>query len=269
MPDQAPIDSLKIPKYPSITEIKATGNIFVIGDVHGCIDELWELFAKVKNYQNNDNDYTMIFLGDLLDRGPYSREVVSIVRTLTEDFPDQYHCLLGNHEETHVRYERHLRTGGKNPMKKDEAFINTHLSLRPTDFDWMATLPTAIQWENFIFTHAGVIQGRGIRQETKGFLRNRFVQKMDDKYSPVGSWFDENLQKWCHPEGSLHWSEVYNEPTKIVYGHENWPEVNIRSNSIGIDTGAVYGGKLTAMVINAETKDVSFLSVPARKAYYK
>lgn len=269
MIDQALIDSLKIPKSPSITEIKATGNIFVIGDVHGCREELEGLLFEIGIYNKQNLDFTLIYLGDLLDRGPNSAWVVGHVRLCQERFPSHVYCLLGNHEETHVRYERHLRTGGTNPMKKDEAFINTHLSLRPTDFDWMATLPLAIQWENFIFTHAGVVQGRGIRQETKAFLRNRFVQKTEDKYSPVGSWFDENLQKWCHPEGSTHWSEVYNEPTKVVYGHENWPEVNIRGNSYGIDTSACYGGKLTAMVINTETKDVSFLSVPARKVYYK
>lgn len=275
MIDQALIDSLKIPKYPSITEIKATGNIFVIGDVHGCVEELCELLSNICTYQVDcRQDYskpgTIIFLGDLVDRGPESKEVVNLARSLQEDSPTQVYCLLGNHEETHVRYERHWRNGANPiPMKKSQEFIETHMSLRPTDFDWMATLPTAIQWENFIFTHAGIIQGRGIRQETKGFLRNRFVQKTDDKYSPVGSWFDENLQKWCHPERSTHWSEIYSEPTKVVYGHENWPEVNIRGNSIGIDTSCCYGGKLTAMVINTETKDVSFLSVPARKVYYK
>jgi hypothetical protein len=100
----------------------------------------------------------------------------------------------------------------------------------------------------------------------KGFLRIRYLEQKDGRYYAVGTWQDPD-GTWRHSKDSIHWTEAYKGSLKVVYGHEPLQDVRIYNNTIGLDTSCVLGNRLTAMIIDTKTKDISFESVPAKRNY--
>jgi hypothetical protein len=116
----------------------------VIGDVHGCLEELKELLAEIAAYDDGrglpKGRDRLIFVGDLVDRGPDPVGVVHFVQDLGAA------CVLGNHEEKHVRWAKHearkAETGEPNPMRPfDDRRLAEHNALSEADRRWLAALP--------------------------------------------------------------------------------------------------------------------------------
>lgn len=221
------------------------GRTILIGDVHGCLVEL-EILLKRLSVTSKD---TVIFLGDLVDKGPHSPETVNLIRQ------SGWNSLRGNHEDRYLRYLAHEEKkanvpGYFNPMRPLQGeHLRTFQSLTPEDWSFLKSCPTMIRWDDTILVHAGVDGSLPLdRQKMKDLL---------------------NLEK----VGGTHWSGSYRGKNHVVYGHSptlsGKPRIvaNSKSNSItfGLDTGCVHGGALTAMII--DPSGVSFESVPARKVY--
>ncbi len=257
-----------LPKYPAVQAIPDKyDKIVVVGDVHGHHKKYVELSGKVI-YQGTriSDEIGWVFLGDYVDRGPHSWMVVECLMGA----PDTY-CCLGNHEERHVRYGIYQQSGKPNPMKVSEDFLEVHETLTTEQLEWMAGLPAAYSWRDYLFLHAGIMPGLGLHFPLKGFLRNRYVtiNKETSKYQPSRTWQDAN-GIWQHASNAILWSDVYkgtipgykhDGPVTVVYGHQPMPEPKIEEFSIGLDTGCGEGRKLTAMVINCETLEKEFFSV--------
>src|SRR5512138_2797540 len=113
----------------------------VVGDVHGCLEELDDLLVTAGYTPGKDR---LVFLGDLLDRGPDPVGVVRRVRELGAE------CVLGNHEEKHLRYAAHEARrrddpGYRNPMRRfDARRAGEHARLTRDDLLWLAGLPRVI-----------------------------------------------------------------------------------------------------------------------------
>lgn len=244
--------------------------IIVVGDVHGCLDELTALLALV-NYDKANGD-RLIFLGDLLDRGPKSIEALRYVRELGVE------CVLGNHEEKHIRYAAHrakqLAGGPKNPMRFDSVRQAEHEALTPEDLAWMKALPTYIRFEHdgrpWIATHAGVPMDKPIdQQDLRKLVRVRYLDRRSGAYAT----HRDGPSKV--PEGSARWATLWKGPESVVYGHEAFNDVQMdvadedgAVKCFGIDTGACFGGDLTAAVFVADPMPmVVMYRVPATKAY--
>lgn len=252
--------TLKVPKYPIIKKIPDIyDNIIALGDIHGCIDQLISIYKYLPKGHN-----AIVVLGDLIDRGPASGEVV---RFLSQD-PHTY-IVMGNHDDRHIRYAEHELKGTQKQMPVKEDFLKTHEELTLNDISFLASSPQGYTWRNTLFVHAGVLPDYGIYQATKGFLRNRFIIEKDGRYEMSGTWQDEN-KVWQHVPEAKRWSEVYNgnikgldpeSPWKIVYGHANLDDILIENNTYGIDTGCVFGKMLTAAVINCKTEEITFKQV--------
>lgn len=259
---------IQLSKYPIVKQLEGNYNkIIAIGDVHGCYNELEELLEKpVISSTIQKQDGLIIFLGDLIDRGPQSEKCFAKAMSLHLWGSGVY--LLGNHEEKHVRYFNHKIKGGKNPMTANETFLKVHSEFKENDFELMKTLPTAAIWENFLFTHAGVIPGLMLNQPLKGFVRNRYIEPRDDKWVFSATWQDKD-GNWKHMPGARHWTEAYNEKQTIIYGHEPENDIHWVNNTIGIDTGCVWGIKLTAIIIDCRTKEITFEQVKAKRDYTK
>lgn len=259
--------SITIPKYPVIKQLnESPDRVIAIGDVHGCYKELIELLEKVKPTPND----IVIQLGDLVDRGPDSHMAVSAMIACSLVTPT--YVVMGNHDLKMLRYCIHEvnkleNPGYKNPMRLSDTFLRSYAQLDSLDLLYIATFPTVIQWNGFQFMHAGLIPGMGLRQELRSLVCNRYTDRQDDKarWKPAASWYKDGT--WHHPENSVHWSAVYIDDVKVVYGHENREDVHIVNNTYGCDTGSVYGNKLTAMIIDGETKEITFESVKAHETY--
>ena len=242
-----------------------------IGDVHGCIDELNALIDELQ-LDSQDN---IIFVGDLLDKGPDSPAVVRRVRELSKTH--NVVLVMGNHEDTHSRYRGHLvknvQTAEDMASRKPElAKITAELSDDDIAFLDSAPLFHRVPEHNILVVHGGIPKSkRSIpssienvvdlsskqRKSLKLILRTRYVDANTGHFLSLGK----------EKEGDPYWADVYDGRFgHVIFGHQPFMEgVEYFDHAAGIDTGAVFGGTLTALVIDADGTRSS-VSVPS-KAY--
>lgn len=257
--------------------MKDDREICLIGDIHGCYDELLSLLDLIKF---NPSRTRLIFLGDLGDRGPKSYQVVSLVRSLCEK--GEAECVNGNHDEKHVRFRRHeakkALTGKDNPMRALSAVdMEFHKSLTDADIAWMRKLPLKINIkDNWWAIHGGCEPAYTFENQSPNqIIRCRYVSDgnhitISGKRIPFGIAVPLNKDK-TQPANTIYWTDGWNGPESIVYGHcvhsLHTPLIDVRPNDvkcIGIDTGCVFGGCLTGYFLNKN----EFVKVKAQKEYY-
>ena len=234
---------------------------FVIGDIHGCLIEFKELLNKI-NY--NPETHRVILAGDIVDRGEYSLDCIHFVQELNLE------CVLGNHENFYIRWNKNNEifksTGQKNKMRSNENKLKLFAQLSFQDIQWMKSLPHFIHInKDWTLIHAGIEPALPFeKQYSDALFHTRYV---DDRGH------SRSLNKdFSQPENTVFWTEKYTGQKNFLYGHSvhsrTDPRIDKNINGgtcIGLDTGCVYGGKLTAYCI--ETKE--FVQVQAKKTYYK
>ena len=208
-----------------------TGRLFAIGDIHGCVGELAALLAGL-DVESGD---TVCFVGDYLDRGPDSKGVIDLLlqrRAQTGDV--EWVFLKGNHEDMCLAFlgrpgnwgESWLMNGGAaalrsygvdaraEPAVVEGAMPEEHLA-------FLEGLGRAYRWQDYLFVHAGIRPGLPWEEQS-----------------------DEDLF-WIREEFLLH---PHGLPETVVFGHTPHRDVLVHlPYKIGIDTGVVYGGALTAI----------------------
>jgi serine/threonine protein phosphatase 1 len=190
--------------------------IAAISDVHGMFEQL--KLAAIDAVAEADH---IVFLGDYIDRGPQSKEVVNLVRMMQQEDPEGVDALMGNHEQMMIEFVLHNRdwgwprsnNGGPMTLKSygDDPVIRD-------DAKWMSQLPLHIETNKYVFVHAG----------------------FDPNYSWKSQVEDDEIlwrRGWEHKD--------YDFGKFIVYGHTPRDTPLILKHSAGLDTGAVFGGKLT------------------------
>lgn len=202
--------------------------IFAIGDIHGCLTMLQELVSKLPLDGRTDR---IIFIGDYIDRGAQSREVVDFIIDLKRRCK-HVTCLLGNHEEMLMNYLE-----GHDEESRSIFFVNggraTALSygyrggkgdeiikVPRQHREFFKTLLPLYETEDYLFVHAGLRPGTDpARQDRRDLLwiRDEFIH----------STFDFGKT--------------------VIFGHTPFSVPLMEDNKIGIDTGAVYGGNLTCI----------------------
>lgn len=205
------------------------GRIFAIGDIHGCYDKLRSLMKRLPYDPKRD---TLVFLGDYIDRGVRSREVLTYLCDLRRQVKNLI-LLMGNHEYLMLEYHRtgdpallpflrHLGIdatldsyGANNPKSLEEMLFlpAEHLQLFQSLLPYWET-------EDYIFVHAGLEPGIRLAQQSLSSLcesRNSFLSEE-------------------HDYGKL-----------VIFGHTAFDMPFVTPTRIGIDTGAVYGNLLTAL----------------------
>lgn len=236
----------------------------IIGDVHGCFEELLDLLEALNFHPDK---MKLIFVGDLVDRGPRSVDCVRFVRSMCKNGDAE--CITGNHENNHVRRRSHeirkALTGKENPMKPLSPLdTEAHRNLSDEDIDWMRKLPLKLHLkDNWWAIHGGLEPAYSFEEQSPNqIIRCRYVNEKG-RAVPLGK--DKS-----QPEGSIYWTDMWNGPQSIVYGHcvhsLHTPLIDVRPNDvkcIGIDTGCVYGGHLTGYLLEQNT----FVKVKAARAY--
>jgi serine/threonine protein phosphatase 1 len=208
--------------------------IFAIGDIHGCLDKLISLMGIIDLDPQRD---TLVFIGDYIDRGPQSKEVVDYLIDLAGQ-QSRVIFLKGNHEQMLELYlsgsDRlsFLANGGYATLSSYSKDISSvEFSPIPSaHLDFFNNLRLCYETEQHIFVHAGLKSNVPLEKQDKWdmlWIRDEFI------YS------DFDFGK------------------RVVFGHTPFPEPLVFDNKIGIDTGAVYGNKLTCVELPA----VKFYSV--------
>lgn len=245
-----------------------------------------DLLKHVEYHPEKDR---LVFLGDLVDRGPDSPGVVRLVRELRAE------CVKGNHDEKPVRWAKHQAnlklTGKPNPMRRpSEQRVTEWEALTEDDLKWMAALPWTVDLApGWVGVHAGFEPSLTMSQQ-KGdrMCRVRYVDKATGLMVQTrpGETPPANAVPWTTwsgltglPEEEQKLMARWQAPLNAVYGHivHDLKNPTIDQNNDGrstfysVDTGACFGGVLTAWLwkplAGGKSGVIETTSVPARAVY--
>lgn len=265
------VEAVSIELQPLWNNLKhEQGPFDIIGDIHGCCDELEALLQQLGyeitaqspsesfwsgSVYSHPQRRKAIFLGDLVDRGPRILDTLKLVRNMVE--AGTALCVPGNHD---IKLMRKLR--GKNVqithgLDKSLAEIDALPEdiREPFSKDLANFLDSMIghyvlNGGRLVVSHAGMkeaLQGRGSRQVRDFALYGETTGEIDEFGLPV----------------RYNWAAEYRGKAMVVYGHTPIPEPEWINDTINIDTGCVFGGKLTAL----RYPEKELVSVPANRTY--
>ncbi len=205
--------------------------IYAIGDIHGCLYHLEKLMDLVSPDLER---HPLVFMGDYIDRGPKSAEVVEYIINLKKSYnPENIICLMGNHERMFLDYldsreeMLFLMNGGCTTVASYWGEYGDRLLRRlpPGHWDFYRSLKPYYQTDDYIFVHAGLRPGRPLAEQTEEdylWIRKEFI------------------------------ASDYDFGRRVIFGHTPVRVPLIMPNKIGIDTGAVYGNRLTCVLLPEE-----------------
>lgn len=216
------------------------GRLFAIGDIHGCHAEFAELLARLDLAAND----RLVLLGDLINRGPDSTRVIDLAREHGAI------SLLGNHE---FRLLKFRRTGDRKHLKERDD--ETLARLRPEDWAYLEAMPLTFEEPelNTVFVHGGFLPNEPWQRQSAEVVTR--IQVIDT---------DGNPAKRADAMNAPSWADLWSGPPFVVYGHTPRPEIYKLKWSVGIDTGCVLGGHLTAF----ELTERRFTQVKSRQRYW-
>lgn len=219
---------------------RMNGRLIAIGDIHGCHLEFAELLSRLEL----GRDDRLILLGDLVNRGPDSCKVIDLARE------NRAVPLLGNHE---LRLMKYRRTGDKKYAKEgDQATFD---KLRAEDWAYLADMALTFEEPelNTVFVHGGFLPGEPWQKQSAEIATR--IQVIDADGRPA--------KRADEPDAPA-WADLWSGPPLVVYGHTPRPDVYKLKWSVGIDTGCVLGGHLTAFIL----PEKRFIQVKARQRYW-
>ncbi|WP_323675564.1 metallophosphoesterase [Halorubellus sp. PRR65] len=190
-------------------------DVFVVGDVHGCFDALQRLLATLEVTA----DDLVVFVGDLVRKGPDSR---AVVRTVSE--AENMLSVRGNNEEKLLRGETELP------------------ELSAVDVEYVRSMPVVVSWDDGVVVHGGIDPRKPLGEHDVDDVQNT-RSLTDDSY------------------GRPFWWDEYAGDRRAFFGHTVLSSPVVREHAVGLDTGCVYGGDLTAYDVRNE----AVVAVPLRR----
>lgn len=236
------------------------GPFDIIGDVHGCCDELEALLAQLGYIQGQDgyrhpDGRKAVFVGDLVDRGPRNLDVVDLVRLMVET--DAAICVPGNHDDKFNRWligkKVNLTYGLEKTVAEVEALPEDIREVKRQEMHaFLDGLVSHFVLDDgkLVVAHAGLPEsmiGRGSGAVRSFALYGETTGERDTYGLPVRG----------------DWAAKYRGQAMVVYGHTPRAEAEWVNHTINIDTGCVFGGKLTAL----RYPERELISVPAKQTY--
>ena len=228
----------------SRTNGRHNNRILVIGDVHGCLEELQNLVQKATRDHNNGQKFAAIILvGDLCNKGPSSAETIAYVR-----HQPRWFSIRGNHDDRALA----AALGDEEARSKPKyAWVD---ALSDEDVNWMSELPYTItipksmlnvgnNAKDVIIVHAGLVPTTGlINQSTHTMvtIRNLIVEGE-----------------------STAWAKLWEGPELVIFGHDAKRGLQNEEHAIGLDSGCLYGNKLTGIIL----PEREYVRVDAKREY--
>ncbi len=240
------VEQFQLVRRPVYNDLRhETGPFDIIGDVHGCIHELDQLLERLKPWRK------LVFLGDLVDRGPDNPAVLARVMELVKS--GQALCVPGNHDVKLLK----LMDGRKVQQNHGLAETWQQLQQQPPEF-----LAEVHQFLTGLISHYVLDHGRlvvahaGLKAEMQG-RTSRSVREFC-LYGDTTGETDEFGLPVRYP-----WATDYRGRSLVVYGHTPVVEPLWLNKTVNIDTGCVFGGQLTAL----RYPELETVSVPAQRVY--
>ncbi|HEY4939236.1 MAG TPA: polynucleotide kinase-phosphatase, partial [Actinomycetota bacterium] len=258
-PDE--VDAAVVERTPLWNDRRAEHGPFdIIGDVHGCCDELETLLVTLGYGRDgaawaHPEGRRAVFVGDLVDRGPRILDVLALARTMVE--AGSALAVPGNHDMKLLRKLRGRDVQITHGLAETLAEIDAlDPEVRPQAQAQIATFLDSLV-SHYVFddgklvvAHAGMrqeMQGRGSGRVRDFALYGETTGETDEFGLPI----------------RYNWAAEYRGPARVVYGHTPVPEPEWLNGTINIDTGCVFGGRLTAL----RYPELELVSVPAARTY--
>jgi serine/threonine protein phosphatase 1 len=246
------------PRSSKLPSTDAGDRIYAIGDIHGRYDLFRALLNKIEAHAATlppGKATHVILVGDLIDRGPDSAKVLKLVYNIQKQTRNMT-ALLGNHEELMVRalsgepgmLNAWIKLGGGPTLRSFglevpkgtydlREFTQQVAQAVPREWvNWLQSMPLSARSGDYFFCHAGVRPGVAIKKQSRNdllWIREEFLSNEDD------------------------------HGVVVVHGHSVSSEVELRSNRIGIDTGAYKTNMLTALYLEGTERDIISCSFAA------
>ncbi len=230
----------------------------IVGDVHGCGDELGDLLDTTRYAQGSDR---LILVGDLVARGPDSGLAVRRARDAGAL------AVRGNHDEKVLVWWRAATAHGKGVADRKIKLSDRHRTavgqLAEEDFRWLASLPLvrSLASHNLIVVHAGIDPRAPLDEQDPAMLMN--IRSIDEHSRPTRTL------------DGLAWAKVWGGPAHVVFGHDARRGLQLEAFATGLDTGCCYGRELTSLVLDDDEEvplDIAqrkkrLVTVPARAVH--
>lgn len=213
----APEFSEEVERQHVRVDADAWDRVYVIGDVHGCPEELERLLEKLSPTE----DELLVFVGDLITKGPDSESVIERLRSTENAI-----SVRGNNEQKLLEGRKELPGLGEDSL------------------EYIRSMPVVVSWGNSLAVHGGVIPMKPLEAHTPTDLQ--------ETRSLYGKGY----------RGTI-WFERYDGDRRVFFGHTVLDAPLDRSNAVGLDTGCVYGGMLTAY----DCAEDEFTTVEPEKKY--
>ncbi|HEY2390557.1 MAG TPA: polynucleotide kinase-phosphatase [Candidatus Angelobacter sp.] len=257
------MDAVEITRQPLWNNLKHEHGPFdIIGDIHGCYYELLQLLEKLGYTKDEIGSLTppagrkAIFVGDLVDRGPKIPEAVQLIRDMVG--AGNALCVPGNHDIKFMRAIRgkkvQITHGLGDSLDQFKIYDEAHERASHLAAEFIDKLVShyVLDNGNLVVAHAGMkeeMQGRGSGKVREFALYGETTGETDDFGLPV----------------RYNWAADYRGRAMVVYGHTPIAEPEWLNRTLNVDTGCVFGGKLTAL----RYPEKELVSVPALQTYYE
>ena len=253
----AELSSAQVAREPLAVDRRTDRGPFdVIGDVHGCHDELEALLARL-GYAVDGGSWRhpagrrVVFVGDLVDRGPRVVEVLRAAMAMVRD--ERALVVPGNHDDKLARKLRGRNVKVAHGLQQSlDALAAAGETFRGEVADFLESLPSHLVLDEgrLVVAHAGMreeLQGRDSRRVRDFALYGQTTGELDEYGLPV----------------RLDWAARYCGAATVVYGHTPVSHPEWHNRTLDIDTGCVFGGALTAL----RYPELELVSLPARATY--
>ena len=195
--------------------------VYAMGDIHGCLYSLRKLIDSLPLSSEDE----LVFLGDYIDRGPDSKGVIDFLISLSEE----HRCIFlrGNHEEMFLNailYGKDMDLWYFNGAHATARSYGSISKIPNEHVEFISSTLYHYTFDNFLFVHAGVKPGVSLEEQSEFdlvWIRDEFIYSFD----PLPGF-------------------------RVIFGHTPFEEPLVMKDKIGIDTGCVYGGKLTALNVS-------------------
>jgi hypothetical protein len=225
--------------------------VAIIGDVHGCYDELDELLGAI---DWSPQSHILILTGDLIDRGPKVKETLMFAMNT----PSVY-SLMSNHEQKLLRYLRGSRVQTTGLVKTIEQCGEVFLR-DPSFFKWLESLPWIVRFADSSYVvHAGIRPDRPVNRQKKSHCI--YIRTWNPKTKKISN---ERMDPWWYEYPYLYSPQRHHSAPsiKIFFGHQRHDKAGVSRWACALDGGVVFGGKLRAYVENK-----GILEINAKRAY--
>lgn len=227
---------------PKIEDDNTRQGILVVGDVHGCLEELKELHEVAMRENDGKDFHFVILVGDLVNKGPFSAEVVQYIQE-KQVSGSRWLAVRGNHDNGALAAAKGDEKRRQNPTYH---WIDR---LSEKDIAWLESLPYTIRipksfWEeeserDILVVHAGLVSGIPLAEQTIETMVT--IRNIDERP----------------------WASVWHGPEHVIFGHDARRGIQEEKFATGLDSGACYGKRLTGILLPRRL----LVNVSSRRVY--